>query len=244
MSRARLPILIPPVAALAFATAALAVVTSRESTPARRRPPRRARGRPPGDTPEPPPSAAAPAASTRPRGAAGTDPLAAIGGGRGSAGGRLLRGVRLPAESESFVTWDPVKRRSPNRAWRRWGTDRLVRLLLTVAREYAAANPRAPRMAVGDLSRPRGGDFGPVRLHRTREPPERARRRRLPPARRRNGARRRAQRRSTAGCLSGSWTASWRRAPRSCWSAGDRPDRPGRVQTLVNHDNHLHVRIR
>ena len=59
------------------------------------------------------------------------------------AGGRLLRGVRLPAESESFVTWDPVKRRSPNRAWRRWGTDRLVRLLLTVAREYACESASA-----------------------------------------------------------------------------------------------------
>jgi Penicillin-insensitive murein endopeptidase len=74
--------------------------------------------------------------------------------------GRLIRGVRLPSEGEHFFTWDPVKRRSPNRWWRRWGTDRLVRLVLQVAREYSAAHPRAPRMAVGDLSRPRGGDFG------------------------------------------------------------------------------------
>jgi hypothetical protein len=77
------------------------------------------------------------------------------------AAGRLVRGVRLPSEGEHFFTWDPVKRRSPNRDWRRWGTDRLVRLLLQVAREYHAAHPRAPRIAVGDLSRPRGGDFGP-----------------------------------------------------------------------------------
>jgi murein endopeptidase len=75
--------------------------------------------------------------------------------------GRLVRGVRLPAAGEHFFTWDPVKRRSPNRAWRRWGTDVLVRLVLRIAREYGEAHPRAPRLAVGDLSRPRGGDFGP-----------------------------------------------------------------------------------
>ena len=69
--------------------------------------------------------------------------------------------MRLPAAGRSFFTWDPVERRSPNRDWRRWGTDRLVRIVLRVAREYRAAHPRAPRMAVGDLSRPRGGDFGP-----------------------------------------------------------------------------------
>jgi murein endopeptidase len=75
--------------------------------------------------------------------------------------GRLVRGVRLPREGTNFFTWDPVKRRSPNRPWRRYGTDRLVRLVLRIAREYRRANRGAPRMAVGDLSRPHGGDFGP-----------------------------------------------------------------------------------
>jgi murein endopeptidase len=75
--------------------------------------------------------------------------------------GRLEHGVRLPAEGRTFFTWDPVLRRSPNRAWRRWGTDRLVHVVLDVARAHHAAHPRAPRMAIGDLSRPRGGDFGP-----------------------------------------------------------------------------------
>src|ERR671918_328141 len=75
--------------------------------------------------------------------------------------GRLVRGVRLPAAGEHFFTWDPVKRRSPNRAWRRWGTDKLVRLVLRIAREYGNDHPYAPRMSVGDLSRPRGGNFGP-----------------------------------------------------------------------------------
>jgi murein endopeptidase len=75
--------------------------------------------------------------------------------------GRLEQGVRLPASGRTFFTWDPVLRRSPNRGWRRWGTDRLVRVLLAVARDHRAAHPRAPRMAIGDLSRPRGGNFGP-----------------------------------------------------------------------------------
>jgi murein endopeptidase len=75
--------------------------------------------------------------------------------------GRLAAGVQLPAESLHLVTWDPILRTTPNRGWRRWGSDRLVRTLLTVAREFAAAHPEAPRVVVGDLSRPRGGPFGP-----------------------------------------------------------------------------------
>jgi murein endopeptidase len=75
--------------------------------------------------------------------------------------GRLEQGVRLPAEGRTFFTWDPVLRRSPNRAWRRFGTDRLVRVVLRVARGYHAAHPRAARLGLGDLSRPHGGDFGP-----------------------------------------------------------------------------------
>jgi hypothetical protein len=76
--------------------------------------------------------------------------------------GRLLRGVRLPAEGVRFFTWDPIRKRSPNRAWRRWGTDDLVRATLGVIRAYAAAHPGAPRVGIGDLSRPHGGDFGPA----------------------------------------------------------------------------------
>jgi murein endopeptidase len=73
--------------------------------------------------------------------------------------GRLVRGVQLPAEGEHFFTWDPVKKRSPNRSWRRWGSDRLLRMLLRVTDEYAAAHPEASRVGVGDLSRPHGGVF-------------------------------------------------------------------------------------
>jgi Penicillin-insensitive murein endopeptidase len=77
------------------------------------------------------------------------------------AAGRLERGVLLPAGGRAWVTWDPILKRRPNREWRRWGTDRLVRTTMTVLREFGRAHPRAPRVAVGDLSRPGGGDFGP-----------------------------------------------------------------------------------
>lgn len=75
--------------------------------------------------------------------------------------GRLVNGVQLADEGETFFTWDGPKQRSPNRAWRRWGNERLVRTVLRVLDEYAAAHPDAPRVGIGDLSRPRGGDFGP-----------------------------------------------------------------------------------
>ena len=74
--------------------------------------------------------------------------------------GRLVRGVKLPPEGEDFFTWDAVLQRSPNRAWRRHGTDQLVRTLLTVIADFRAAHPDAARVCVADLSRPHGGDFG------------------------------------------------------------------------------------
>ena len=73
--------------------------------------------------------------------------------------GRLVRGVQLPAEGATYFTWDPVLKRSPNRPWRRWGSDRLIRMLLGVFADYAEAHPDAARVGVGDLSRPHGGVF-------------------------------------------------------------------------------------
>jgi murein endopeptidase len=73
--------------------------------------------------------------------------------------GRLVRGVQLPAEGAQFFTWDPVLKRSPNRSWRRWGSDRLLRMVLRVLDDYAAAHPEAARVGIGDLSRPGGGVF-------------------------------------------------------------------------------------
>ena len=75
--------------------------------------------------------------------------------------GSLVRGVRLPAQGRVYFTWDPVLKRQPDRDWRRWGTDDLVRTTLRVLREFARAHPRTPRVGVGDLSLPHGGYFGP-----------------------------------------------------------------------------------
>jgi hypothetical protein len=75
--------------------------------------------------------------------------------------GRLRHGVALPASGRYWVSWDPVLRRSPSRRWRRFGTDRLLRTTLAIMREFGAAHPGASRVAIGDLSRPRGGEFGP-----------------------------------------------------------------------------------
>jgi len=74
--------------------------------------------------------------------------------------GRLANGVQLTEEGPDHFTWDPVLKRSPNRPWRRWGTARLVRTRLTVLAEYHTAHPEAPRVGIGDLSRPQGGSFG------------------------------------------------------------------------------------
>jgi murein endopeptidase len=68
--------------------------------------------------------------------------------------GRLVHGAQLPARGDGYVTWDPIRRTTPNRAWRRWGSDEIVAVLERVAAR------RGP-VLIGDLSRPRGGDFGP-----------------------------------------------------------------------------------
>ena len=75
--------------------------------------------------------------------------------------GRLSNGVQLPREGIDHFTWDPVRKQAPNRGWRLWGTERLVGTVLSVLAGYHVAHPEAPRVGVGDLSRPRGGDFGP-----------------------------------------------------------------------------------
>jgi Penicillin-insensitive murein endopeptidase/Succinylglutamate desuccinylase / Aspartoacylase family len=76
--------------------------------------------------------------------------------------GRLSNGVQLPRDGIDHFTWDPVLKRTPNRGRRLWGTDRLVRTVLATLADYHATHPEAPRVGVGDLSRPRGGDFGPL----------------------------------------------------------------------------------
>ena len=74
--------------------------------------------------------------------------------------GALLRGVQLPAEGTDFFTWDFPLRHSPSRDWRRWGADRMVNRVLQVIAEYRFAHPLAPRVGIADVSRPHGGPFG------------------------------------------------------------------------------------
>lgn len=74
--------------------------------------------------------------------------------------GRLQRGVQLPALGEDFFTWDPIHNRIPNRGWRRYGTDRLIRTILTVIHAYRSERDGAQRVGIMDLSRTHGGRFG------------------------------------------------------------------------------------
>ncbi len=71
--------------------------------------------------------------------------------------GRLIDGVQLPAQSPQWITWDPALDRVPDRGYRRYGSEKLVRLLVSVIAAYHADNPGAPRVVVGDLSRHGGG---------------------------------------------------------------------------------------
>jgi murein endopeptidase len=162
------------------------------------------------------------------------------------AAGRLVRGVRLPREGAHFITWDPVKRRSPNRPWRRYGTHRLVSMVLRVAREYHRAHPGALRMAVGDLSRPQGGDFGPQfgyighASHQNGLDVDVY----YPRADRRERAPRDASQIDPA--LSQELVDRFVAAGAQTVFVGPNTrltGPPGVVVPLINHDNHLHVRI-
>ena len=75
------------------------------------------------------------------------------------ADGSLRDGVQLPPEGFDFVTWDPVRKQTPNRGWRRWGTRKLVDTTFLALRRFHDLHPDAPRVLVGDLSRPHGGIF-------------------------------------------------------------------------------------
>jgi murein endopeptidase len=157
-----------------------------------------------------------------------------------------VNGVRLPAEGRHFFTWDPVRKRAPNRAWRRWGTDGLVRITLRVVRAHRAAHPGVPRVGIGDLSRPRGGNFGPrfggighvshqngldVDVYYPRDD-----RRERSPKTARQVDRRLAQ------DLVDRFVAAGAERVFVGPNVGLRGPR-GVVQVLPHHDNHLHVRI-
>ena len=155
--------------------------------------------------------------------------------------GMLVRGVRFPAEGPTFSTWDPILHRSPDRPWRRWGNDRLVRIVLRVVAGYARTHAVAPRVLIGDFSRPHGGNFGPKHVsHQNGLDVDvyypRLDGRERPPVRAAQIDRRLAQdlldRFVAAGAVRifvGPNTHL--RGP------------PSIVRVLWNHDNHMHVRI-
>ncbi|WP_028061432.1 penicillin-insensitive murein endopeptidase [Candidatus Solirubrobacter pratensis] len=87
-------------------------------------------------------------------------PQRSIALGKPFSHGRLLHGVQLADFGEDHFTWDPVYDVSPNRPDRRWGTDRLVSLLLRVFHAYRTEHDSVQRVGVMDLSRPHGGPFG------------------------------------------------------------------------------------
>ncbi len=77
--------------------------------------------------------------------------------------GHLVDGVQLPDEGFDFFTWDPVLNTTPDRPWRRWGTDRLLSTVYDVIADYRAAGVGGvpvPRVGIMDLSRRHGGPFG------------------------------------------------------------------------------------
>jgi murein endopeptidase len=72
-------------------------------------------------------------------------------------GGRLVDGTQLPTSGPNWVTWDPVTDSVPNEPVRLYGNERTIRTLVAVTRAYRAANPEAPRVVIGDISREGGG---------------------------------------------------------------------------------------
>jgi len=114
---------------------------------------------PPASAPPAPPATAPPAPPpTESVGPPDRPPSRALG--KPFDRGRLVDGVPFPPTGMHHFTWDPVLKRSPNRVWRRYGTDRTVARVLLVLARFREAHPEAPQIGVGDLSRPRGGEFG------------------------------------------------------------------------------------
>jgi Penicillin-insensitive murein endopeptidase len=76
--------------------------------------------------------------------------------------GSLIAGTQLPVEGPDWVTWNPVTDSVPNAPKRLYGNERTIRTIVSVIEAYRAANPRAPRVVVGDIS---FEDGGPMDAH-------------------------------------------------------------------------------
>jgi murein endopeptidase len=81
--------------------------------------------------------------------------------------GSLIAGTQLPTEGPDWVTWNPVTDSVPNAPRRLYGNERTIRTVISVVAEYRAANPRAPRVVVGDISFEDGGPMDAHRSHQT-----------------------------------------------------------------------------
>ena len=77
-------------------------------------------------------------------------------------GGSLVDGTRLPVEGPDWVTWNPNTDSVPNAPRRLYGNERTIRTIVSVLEAYRVANPRAPRVVVGDIS---FEDGGPMDAH-------------------------------------------------------------------------------
>ena len=73
--------------------------------------------------------------------------------------GSLIDGTQLPLEGPSWMTWNPVTDSVPNAPGRLFGNERTIRAIVSVLEAYRAANPRAPRVLVGDISWRDGGQM-------------------------------------------------------------------------------------
>jgi hypothetical protein len=71
--------------------------------------------------------------------------------------GRLIDGVQLPTSSPYWATWDPALDRVPDRGYRRYGSAKMIHLLLSVTQAYHDEHPDAARLVIGDISRYGGG---------------------------------------------------------------------------------------
>jgi hypothetical protein len=72
-------------------------------------------------------------------------------------GGSLVDGTQLPLGGPDWVTWNPVADSVPNEPRRLYGTERTIRAIVSVTAAYRAANPDAPKVVIGDISREGGG---------------------------------------------------------------------------------------
>ena len=161
--------------------------------------------------------------------------------------GRLVRGVQLPSEGEHFFTWDPIRRTTPNRRWRRYGTDRLVRVLLRVVGEFqggpsgrAARGGRRPHRARGAATSARASGSPATRHTRTVSMSTSTTRAATGVSAERPTWRRSTARSprisSTASCAPARDSRSW--APSSACAVTARI-----VQAIPNHNDHVHVRL-